>query len=203
MFWKKEKIKIDDVIKNWPEKYYEIDNKKIKFEALNIKLKNDPENKEYLRMLEIFNLRYTTKGMVEDNFYFAWNMLKACSKISINFLNRQKTQNDVLKYLQLLGILNFKQDKILEREWYYFAKSLFKVCSNSKSYKTSLLGLIQISDRNVAYRVGNDIGVVAYKVPKLFCLNKECEKFRKIIEKCFIENVEDGEKILISTGINY
>lgn len=196
MIFKKKQLVIDDYLKDWPHKYNQIPNKEVKLACLNAILAINPNSQQDLRRLEIYHLRYDTKGMVKDNFFYAISMLKALSKTTINFLNRNRLQKEIIVYLKLLGILDFKQDNILFEEWKIFCQEYIEIAANSRQYRTTLLGLKEITDKNVVMRIANDIIVVTYKVPKLFYLENDCLKFRDIFESTFIELIDNGLEIL-------
>lgn len=196
MIFKKPKLVIDDYLKDWPHKYHQIPNKEIKLACLNEILKINSNSIEDLRRLEVYYLRYDTKGMVKDNFFYAISMLKVLSKTTINFFNRDRLQKEIIEYLKLLGILDFKQDDILFEEWRIFCKEYIEISANSRHYRTTLLGLKEITDKNVIMRIANDIVVVTHKVPKLFYLDKDCLKFKEIFEDAFIELIDNGLEVL-------
>lgn len=196
MIFKKPQLVIDDYLKDWPSKYFQIPNKELKLACLNAILTTNPNSTTDLRRLEVYNLRYKTKGMIKDNFFYAVSMLKALSKTTINFVNRNRLQKEIIEYLKLLGVLDFEQDDILISEWQAFCKEYIEIAANSRHYRTTLLGLKEITDNNVIMRIANDIVVVTYKVPKLFYLDNDCLKFKEIFEATFINLVDNGLEIL-------
>lgn len=196
MIFKKPKLNIDDYLKDWPSQYNLIPNKEIKLACLNTVLEINPDSIDDLRRLEIYKLRYNTKGIVKDNFFYALSMLKAASKTTVNFFNRNRLQKEIISYLKLLGILDFERDDLLIAEWRSFCSEYIKLAGNSRQYRTTLLGMIEINDKNVASRLANDIFVVTYQVPKLFYLDKECDLFRQIFESTFVDLIEDGQQLL-------
>ena len=196
MIFKKNRLNVEDYLKDWPSQYYAIPNKEIKLACLNAILENNPNSSQDLRRLEIYKLRYNTKGMIKDNFFYAVSMLKATSKTTINFFNRNRLQREIISYLKLLGILDFDQDDLLIDEWKAFCFEYIKLAGNSRQYRTTLLGMVEINDKNVASRLAHDIFIVTYQVPKLFYLEKECQLFRQIFESAFIELIDDGQQLL-------
>ena len=164
MLLKKEKTAQIDPLENWPEHYYEIENAKERKEILAqaISLELDLPNDNY--RMKLLEKRYGKDGK-NDAFMKAWMMIKASGAAGISFFNKRHLQKELKQYMKDLCLLEYAPENeteqaVLLTEWENFAKVLLASCTGSKTYCSTLFGIVPIKDASVARKIAEEIDFV-------------------------------------------
>ena len=146
MLLKKEKPAQIDPLENWPEHYYEIENAKERKEILAQAISRglDLPNDNY--RMKLLEKRYGKDGK-SDAFMKAWMMIKASGAAGISFFNKRHLQKELKQYMKDLCLLEYAPENeteqaVLLTEWENFAKVLLTSCTGSKTYCSTLFGIV-------------------------------------------------------------
>lgn len=182
MLLKKEKPAQIDPLENWPEHYYEIENAKERKEILAQAISRglDLPNDNY--RMKLLEKRYGKDGK-SDSFMKAWMMIKASGAAGISFFNKRHLQKELKQYMKDLCLLEYAPENeteqtILLAEWENFAKVLLASCTGSKTYCSTLFGIVPIKDASVARKIAEEIDFVTRTYPQKLELADEFAPFR-------------------------
>lgn len=171
---------------NWPESYYMILEPWRKLKVLEkhidaYHLKEDEER------LEMFHKRYEIiKGNYIDKFTLAFLTIRNMRDTNVNFLNRNKMNEELIKALMDLRLYDEVSDS-LEEEWHYFMKEYIQVSSKSFS-RPAFLGMGKRSEDKVNEVVKENIQTILVDIPHRFLLEDTCKPLLDIayieLKKC-------------------
>ena len=77
-----------------------------------------------------------------------------------------------------------------------FARRYIQLCMKSRSYGSTLLNLIPLSEESTAMKLAQEIDAVTRVYPSYFGLEEACAPLRKAIFEVFVEEIEGGEEVL-------
>ncbi|MCH4193331.1 MAG: hypothetical protein LKF52_13565 [Butyrivibrio sp.] len=186
----------DELMRDWPAHYYEIEDIASREKCLQKILAESPESSADLRRLSLLRTRYgeqheTNRG---DRFMGAWMMIKISGNTGISFLNRRRAEKELRKNLENLCILGSEPDEYLIREWQNFAECFLRSCTQCKTYGSTLFGMFPLKDRSVAAKIAGEIDLVTKVLPSAFGLENECAVFRNIMIEAYKNNLENGQE---------
>lgn len=188
-----------DYLQDWPVHYYEIESATEKRAALETALANHlnpPYDTYRLRLLEKRYFNHHKKGTT-DAFMYAWAMIKASSSSGVSFFTKKKQLRELLSYMEDLCLVNYEPEsaeerQVLTEEWTSFAAQLISSNAGSRTYCSTLFGLVPIKDTIVARKIANDIQLVTHDYPALFGQEAAFAPLEKIFRDVFCQMIEDG-----------
>ena len=196
MLLKKEKPAQIDPLENWPEHYYEIENAKERKEILAQAISRglDLPNDNY--RMKLLEKRYGKDGK-SDAFMKAWMMIKASGAAGISFINKRHLQKELKQYMKDLCLLEYAPENeteqaVLLTEWENFAKVLLASCTGSKTYCSTLFGIVPIKDASVARKIAEEIDFVTRTYPQKLELADEFAPFREVMVNTYCNMIENG-----------
>ncbi len=196
MLLKKEKPAQIDPLENWPEHYYEIENAKERKEILAQAISRglDLPNDNY--RMKLLEKRYGKDGK-SDAFMKAWMMIKASGAAGISFFNKRHLQKELKQYMKDLCLLEYAPENeteqaVLLTEWENFAKVLLASCTGSKTYCSTLFGIVPIKDASVARKIAEEIDFVTRTYPQKLELADEFAPFREVMVNTYCNMIENG-----------
>lgn len=199
MIFKKEAASKPDYLQDWPTHYYEIETAAEKRAVLETALAdqlNPPYDTYRLNLLNKRYFSYDSKGNI-DAFMRAWTMIKAASASGVSFLTKKKQLRELLSYMEDLCLIHYNPEspeemQVLNEEWTSFAAQLISSNAGSRTYCTTLFGLVPISDKAVAQKIAADIELVTKEYPALFGCADAFIPLRQIMIDVFCRMIENG-----------
>ncbi len=192
-----------DYLADWPAHYYEIPTAAEKIEALESIEKQGIATASDTYRKALCEKRYFSKNKkgTVDSFFSAWMMIKASSASGISFLTRKKLQRELEGYMEDLCLLRFPYENeealaVRAEEWRAFAIYFIQSCSDSKSYCSTLFGIVPIKDSIVAEKIANEILLVTSEYPKQFQLAEAFAPLKEIMCEVYCQMIENGETYL-------
>ena len=185
MLLKKEKPAQIDYLENWPEHYYEIENAKERKEILAqaISRELDLPNDNY--RMKLLEKRYGKDGK-SDVFMKAWMMIKASGAAGISFFNKRHLQKELKQYMKDLCLLGYAPENETEQT------VLLASCTGSKTYCSTLFGIVPIKDASVARKIAEEIDFVTRTYPQKLELADEFAPFREVMVNTYCNMIENG-----------
>lgn len=188
-----------EYLDQWPSFYYQTFDEELRKRCLEEYLKEHPDSQVDQRRLDVWHQRYREGIRKQDNYFYAFTMLKAESQ-SARFLNRSNRETSIRSSLIALNILSVNQpDEAQLAEWKHFAREWMKSAFEGSAYANNLMGLMKVNEHDKAMRIANDIRTLMYTLPREVGLEKEASILRRDLEEAFCEHAEDAESILKAT----
>lgn len=186
-----------DLQEDWPIRFYESRDPLARLDALEVRLRELPENTEEHARREILLKRFPElkngKQPERDSFIAAWMMLLIVGRSGVNFLNRKKLKKDIETQLNALGILNCSTDPaLLAREWESFAALWIETCVQDRTYTSTAFGMFRLKDDRLASKIAAEIDEATRLIPAKFGYEAECADFRTVVIRCFEQRIENG-----------
>ena len=115
-------------------------------------------------------------------------------KIILDFHRFQKELKQYMKDLCLLEYApeNETEQAVLLTEWENFAKVLLASCTGSKTYCSTLFGIVPIKDASVARKIAEEIDFVTRTYPQKLELADEFAPFREVMVNTYCNMIENG-----------
>ena len=131
-----------------------------------------------------------------SRFVRSWTMILAAnaSGVSLVFKNRQR--KDLESRMQDFGLLDYpnlplEQQKALETEWTSFANYYISTCIHSKSYCSTLFGMVPVKDHTVLEKLSDEIDLVTRRYPAHFQLDEAFLPLRNVFKTVYQSNFPD------------
>lgn len=183
-----------DYLENWPAHYYDITDINKREDCLSEILRISPDSADDARRLEILRKRYgRIRTKRPDLFMNAWLMIKVSGNDRPTFLTRKTFAREVRSYLAALCLVDFEYSEVLREEWEDFARTCITSFANSKTYRSAVFGLMQVSDKNTALRIAHDIIDVTKTIPSWYGYEKEAEPLYHIMKNAYLSLIENGD----------
>jgi len=127
----------------------------------------------------------------------AWMMIKASGAAGISFFNKRHLQKELKQYMKDLCLLEYAPENeteqaVLLTEWENFAKVLLASCTGSKTYCSTLFGIVPIKDASVARKIAEEIDFVTRTYPQKLELADEFAPFREVMVNTYCNMIENG-----------
>ena len=87
---------------------------------------------------------------------------------------------------------NETEQAVLLTEWENFAKVLLASCTGSKTYCSTLFGIVPIKDASVARKIAEEIDFVTRTYPQKLELADEFAPFREVMVNTYCNMIENG-----------
>ncbi len=149
---------------------------------------------------ESFHYQYgaTADAAVPDRFLHAWMMLKASASIGVSFFNRKKQYRDCRCYMDELQIFRYaeapeEEKERIRAEWHAFFRYYLAICVNSKTYCSTLLALVPISNPAVARKIAEEVVVVTKTFPSKLGLAEPFLPFHEVMAETYCSSIADGK----------
>ena len=194
----KKHLSNEEYLLNWPEKYYDIEDISLREELLKQKIAQESENEssDDNQRLQLLHKRFEDKktkdGIRPDRFMRAFMTILISKNDSIGFWNQKRLEKELRKNLEEFGVLNYEYDKFLEAEWADFACTYIASCLESKTYSSTLFGMVHVKDSTVALKIADDIDQVTRVIPASFNLEEECKKLHEIMVTVYKNEIDGG-----------
>ena len=130
----------------------------------------------------------------------AWLMICALSAVKPGIFTRKKAERELRGYLATLGIPadgdpviqpGIDGDPVILSEakdltcassrWHAFAHRYIDLCLKSRSYGSTLMNLVPLSEQQTSDKLRNEINTVLRDYPALFGLDAACAPLRDIM----------------------
>lgn len=211
MLLKKDFTPDSNYLANWPAHYYEIEDINLRQDHLRYAIEQqlDPVYDSLRLALLLKRFGNDRNEKRPDLFLRAFMMIKAQSASGTSFLNKRRQKKELLTYLDTLGILNYPTEppaakQVLMEEWQNFSHVFLANCAGSKSYCSTLFGMIPIKDSIVAEKIAIEIDLVTRTYPARFDLAEQMLPLRNVMADTYCKNIENGsvywEKITAANG---
>ena len=122
----------------------------------------------------------------------AWLMIQVIGQTSVNIFNSRKLAKEMSQYLETLTYGENPDE---------FAEYFIDTCISSRSYKSTLFGVLPMSDDGVGIRLAQDINQVTKVVPERFGYREECKTLNEAFWKAFNAKFEDAQEIIKEAGL--
>ena len=127
----------------------------------------------------------------------AWMMIKASGAAGISIFNKRHLQKELKQYMKDLCLLEYAPENeteqtVLLTEWENFAKVLLASCTGSKTYCSTLFGIVPIKDASVARKIAEEIDFVTRTYPQKLELADEFAPFREVMVNTYCNMIENG-----------
>ena len=126
------------------------------------------------------------------NYMNAWVMLKAASSTGINFLTRKKAMKEAQEYLSVFQTAS--PDKSENAKIRAFAGELIEASLKSRSYGSTLFGMVPMREKDVAQKLAAEIRLVSHDYPANLGLQYDFDFLYQEMKDVFFELVPDAEK---------
>lgn len=194
----KEVVEID-YLSDWPAHYYEIETPKQREAYLLTAMEQKLDPAHDACRLALLKKRFGTEknGKYADNFLHAWMMIQAASASGVSFFGKKQKEKELRRLLSDLCIIDYpletnEKAEVLTAEWQNFALVFLAVCAGSKSYCSTLFGIVPVKDETVAKKIAAEIDLITRKYPALFGLEDVMLPFRQIMADTFCKKIEHG-----------
>lgn len=184
---------------DWPIHYYEMEDINLRQQHLLYAIEQQLDTAHDSLRLTLLQKRFGTSLSEKrpDLFLRAWMMIKAGSASGTSFLNKKHQKKELLNCLETLGILDCPTEnsaalQVLTEEWQNFAHVFLANCAGSKSYCSTLFGMIPIKDSVVAEKIAIEIDLVTRTYPARFGLEEQMLPFRKVMADIYCKRIENG-----------
>lgn len=197
MLLKTEKTPAADDLRNWPARYYEIEDAELREKLLLARLEANADDPADQRRLMLFQKRYPKSRLGQprkDGFVAAWMGLLIEGRLGTNFLNRKKQAKEIRRCLTELCVLEEPFDAVLEEEWRQFAALWIRTCIGDHSYGSTVFGLFRLGDERIGKKIAAEIHEVTALIPARFGLEAELRDFRRVMEESYLSMIEHGEQ---------
>lgn len=185
-----------EYLEDWPKHYHEIKDIDQREACLNEILRQHPDSADDLLRKDLFQRRFGERAEKKpiDKFMRGWMMIRISDKEKLSFINKKHQEKELRRNLAELCVLDCPENPFLEEEYQDFARTWIHTCVDSSSYKSTMFGMVQASDRNIAFRMANEIDAVTRTVPAQFGLEDSCRTLRTVMVREFISSIENGEQ---------
>ena len=107
------------------------------------------------------------------------------------------TKKELKQYMKDLCLLEYAPENeteqaVLLTEWENFAKVLLASCTGSKTYCSTLFGIVPIKDASVARKIAEEIDFVTRTYPQKLELADEFAPFREVMVNTYCNMIENG-----------
>ena len=108
-----------------------------------------------------------------------------------------RQQKELKQYMKDLCLLEYAPENeteqaVLLTEWENFAKVLLASCTGSKTYCSTLFGIVPIKDASVARKIAEEIDFVTRTYPQKLELADEFAPFREVMVNTYCNMIENG-----------
>lgn len=187
-------------LQDWPSHYYEIPSAEEKRTHLKAVLLKQPESAEDTFRMELLEKRFFTlsKDGSTDAFLHAFTMLGASAAAGVSFLQKKFRKKELFTYIDLLVLSEFEQrpdweQNILVAEWEDFALGYLFSCFDSKSYRSTLFGMIPMKDHNVAKKLASEIKLITKEYPGIFGMEDVFRPLYQCFETVYFQKIENAK----------
>lgn len=187
-------------LQDWPSHYYEIPTVEEKKAYLKAVLLKQPDSAEDLFRMKLLEKRFFTlsKDGSADAFLHAFTMLGASAAAGVSFLQKKLRKKELLAYMDLLFLTGFEQrpdweQNILVTEWKDFALGYLLSCFDSKSYRSTLFGMIPMKDHTVARKLASEIKLITKEYPGIFGMEEGFRPLYECFEIVYFQKIEDAK----------
>ena len=126
------------------------------------------------------------------NYMNAWVMLKAASSTGINFLTHKKKKKKTKKNLSVKQTAY--PDKYENAKIRAFAGELIEASLKSRSYGSTLFGMVPMREKDVSQKLAAEIRLVSHDYPAQLGLQQDFDFLYQEMKDVFFELVPDAEK---------
>lgn len=186
-----------DYLNDWPKHYYEIEDVRERKHFLSLAIENELDMPNDAYRMKLLEKRFGT-DMKSDAFMRAWMMIKASGAAGISFLNKRHLQKELKQYMNDLCLLGYQPEDEPEHamrsaEWKNFAHVFLMSCTGSKTYCSTLFGIVPVKDATVAKKIAEEIDFVTRVYPAKLSLEEPFLPFREIMVRTYCETIENGD----------
>ncbi len=122
------------------------------------------------------------KGNEADLFMRAFLMIKS-AQTGGGRLFREKQKRELLAYMEDLGLMLADTPPELEEEWGRFAEDYLENFLHSRSYGSTLFGMVQMKEDWVLQKLAEDLENITAAYPARFGLEKQFLPLKKIFQE--------------------
>ena len=197
-----------DYLADWPTHYYDIPAgaERIRYlDAAAAQGIEDPADIYRRKLCEkrFFSINNTGSA---DAFMRAWMMIQVASNSGTSFIQRKRQQRQLEEFMRDLCLLDYEPENEAEQdalaaEWQDFAGRFLSACTGSKSYRSTLFGLVPINDAAVAEKIALEIIQVTRDYPAQFGLAEAFTPLSSIMKQLFCRTVPNGAGYFDITGL--
>ena len=138
------------------------------------------------------------KTNVKDTLLHAFLMIHATAVSGVPLLGKKRCKRELEGYLRELCLLDYQkkaphEQDAIRAEWRSFALRYLSYCTGSRSYCSTLFGIVPINDAAVASKIAADIRLVLLEYPAAFELSHVCEPLLTVMGEAYCEQIENGK----------
>lgn len=179
-----------DYLADWPAHYYDIPTGAERIRYLDAAAAQGLSDAVDIYRRKLCEKRFFSinKTGTADAFMRAWMMIQASANSGTSFLQKKRQKRELEGYMRDLCLLDFEPENETERdaltaEWRDFAGRYLLACTDSKSYRSTLFGLVPMSDDAVAEKIALEIIQVTEDYPAQFGLAEAFEPLCAILKQ--------------------
>lgn len=189
MLLKNNNTKDTDYLQDWPSRYYDIPSGALRMEYLQKAKEQGLSVPADIYREKLCKRRFfsDTKKGTTDGFLRAFMMIKATSAAGVSFFQKKSKKRELESYMKDLCLRGYEPENedestVLAEEWRDFARYFISSCVGSKTYCSTLFGLVPIKDATVAEKICAEITLVTKDYPAMLGLSDEFTPLRTIME---------------------
>ncbi len=133
------------------------------------------------------------KGNETDLFMRAFLMIRS-GEAGGSVLFKKRLERDLLASMDDLGLTLPEAPPELIEEWRRFAKDYLDNFAHSKSYGSTLFGMMQLKPEWVVEKLAGDLQIILYDYPRRFGLEKSFIPLKNIFREAFMEMFPEYEE---------
>ena len=130
------------------------------------------------------------KGNEADRFMRAFLMIRS-GEAGGSALMKKRLQKELLSYIEDLGLNLPEFPPELITEWRQFAKDFLESFAHSRSYGSTLFGMMQMKPEWVTEKLAQDLEIILFDYPRRFLLEDKFRILRNIFREEFIAMFPD------------
>ncbi|MGN0169253.1 MAG: DUF6553 family protein [Lachnospiraceae bacterium] len=123
----------------------------------------------------------------------AWVMLKASSCAGLHFFTRKKARKDALTYLSVFQPHDQNENHLQNLQ--DFARELITASLQSRSYGSTLFGMVPMREKDVAQKLAAEIRSVTLEYPAKLHLEEDFAFLYQVMKDVFFELVPDAKQV--------
>ena len=183
-----------DYLTDWPTHYYDIPTGAERIQYLDAAAAQGIEDPADIYRRKLCEKRFFSinNAGTADAFIRAWMMVQVSANSGSSLIWNKREKRHLEDCMRDLCLLDYEPENELERsaltaEWHDFAGCFLSACTGSKSYRSTLFGLVPISDDAVTEKISHDIVQVTEEYPARFGLEKSFLPLSAIMKQRFRE----------------
>lgn len=185
-----------DYLADWPTHYYDIPTGAERIRYLDDAAAQgiaDPADIYRRKLCERRFFSVNNSGTA-DGFMRAWMMIQSTLSSGGSLILKKRERRLFEGYMRDLCLLGYEPENELEQatltaEWHDFAGTFLLACTGSKSYRSTLFGLVSISDDDLAEKIAHEIAQVTEEYPAMFGHEETFQPLSAIMKQRYRELV--------------